>query len=79
MYRIFILPSAQKDLDNLQTKIFNQIRNKISQLSQNPRPLGCLKLTVEEGYRLRTGNYRILYRIDDREKIIYIYRIKLRN
>lgn len=78
MYKIFILPQAQKDLDNLQTKIFNQIKNKILLLPQNPRPLGCLKLTAEEGYRLKTGDYRILYRIDDKQKIIFIYRIKHR-
>jgi len=78
VYKIFILPQAQKDLDNLQTKIFNQMKSKISLLSDNPRPSGCLKLTAEEGYRLKTGDYRILYRIDDKEKIIYIYRIKHR-
>jgi len=78
VYKIFILPPAQKDLDNLPTKIFNQMKNKISLLSNNPRPSGCLKLTAEEGYRLKTGDYRILYRIDDKEKIIYIYRIKHR-
>ena len=55
-----------------------QIRNKILILSQNPRPPGCLKLTAEEGYRVKTGDYRILYRIADREKIVHIYRIKHR-
>jgi len=78
MYKIFVLPAAQKDLDKLQGKIFNQIKNKISILYHNPRPMGSLKLIAEEGYRLRSGNYRILYRVDNREKIIYIYRIKLR-
>jgi len=78
MYRIFVLPQAQKDLDSLQSRIFNQIKNKISLLSNNPRPSGCLKLTQEEGYCIRTGNHRILYRIDDKEKIVYIYRIKHR-
>jgi len=67
MYKMFILPNAKKDLDKLPTKIFNQIKNKISLLSQNPLPSGCLKLTAEEGYRLRTGNYRLIYRIDDKE------------
>lgn len=78
MYKIFILPQAQKDLNNFQSKIFDRIRNKISLLSQNPHPPGCLKLTANEGYRLRTGNYRILYRIDNKEKVVYIYRIKHR-
>lgn len=79
MYKIGILPSAQKDLDNLEKKFFIQMRDKINSLKSNPRPAGCLKLTAEEGYRLRSGNYRIIYRIDDKNKAIYIYRIKHRS
>ena len=78
MYKIFILSKAQKELDVFPTGVFKQIKNKILLLPQNPRPSGCLKLTAEEGYRLRAGNYRILYRIDDKKKVIYIYRIKHR-
>lgn len=73
-----LLSQAQKDLDNFRGKIFQQIKEKISSLSRNPRPPGCLKLTAEEGYRLRSGHYRIIYRINDKEKIVYIYRIKHR-
>lgn len=73
-----LLSQAQKDLDEFRGKIFQQIKEKILSLSKNPRPHGCLKLTAEEGYRLRSGNYRIIYRINDKEEIIYIYRIKHR-
>lgn len=76
MYEINIIPSARKDLDFLDKKSFTQIKNKIISLASNPRPSACLKLTVEEGYRIRSGNYRILYRIDDKNRMIYIYRIK---
>ena len=78
MCKILILSKAQKDLDAFPTGIFKQIKNKILLLTQNPHPSGCLKLTAEEGYRLRAENYRILYRIDDKKKVIYIYRIKHR-
>jgi len=78
MYKIFVLPQAQKDLDNLKGKIFQQIKKKISSLCIHPRPFGCLKLTAQDGHRLRAGNYRILYRISDKEKLVYIYRIKHR-
>ena len=78
MYKVEVIPSAQKDLDNLEKKFFIQIRNKIDSLKSNPRPVNCLKLTAEEGYRLRSGNYRIIYRIDDKNKIVYIYRVKHR-
>lgn len=78
MYKILILTQAKKDLDSFRGKIFNQIKNRILSLSKNPRPSGCLKLTAEEGYRLRSGNYRIIYRISDEKNVIYIYRIKHR-
>jgi len=77
-YKIEAVSSAQKDLDNLEKRFFEQIKDKINSLKSNSRPCGCLKLTAEEGYRIRSGNFRILYRIDDKNKIIYIYRIKYR-
>jgi len=78
VYKILLLLQAQKDLNNFRGKIFQQIKEKILSLSKNPRPPGCLKLTGEEGYRMRSGSYRIIYRINDKEKIVYIYRIKHR-
>lgn len=78
MYKIEVMPSTQRDLDNLEKEFFIQIRDKIDSLKSNPRPANCLKLTAEEGYRLRSGNYKILYRIDDKNKIVYIYRVKHR-
>jgi len=78
MYEILLLPSAQRDLDFLEKKIFLQVTRRLSDLAGNPRIQGCQKLTVEEGYRLRSGDYRILYRIDDAGKKVYVYRIKHR-
>ncbi|MBN1444823.1 MAG: type II toxin-antitoxin system RelE/ParE family toxin [Candidatus Omnitrophica bacterium] len=78
MYKILLMPSAGKDLDNLEQRIFLQVNKRLSELASNPRPQGCQKLTNEEGYRFRSGDYRILYRIDDSSKAVYIYRIKHR-
>jgi len=78
VYKIEIIPSARKDLDRLDKKFFAPIKDKINSLASNPRPSGCLKLTAEEGYRVRSSDYRILYRIDDKNKVIYIYRVKHR-
>jgi mRNA interferase RelE/StbE len=44
----------------------------------NPRPHGSKKLTEKEGYRIRAGDYRILYTIDDETKTVVIYRIKIK-
>jgi mRNA interferase RelE/StbE len=78
VYELLVLPAAQKDLDKLEAPVFIRILKKIRALSKDARPPGCLKLTDEDGYRIRTGDYRILYRIDDALKRIYIYRIKHR-
>lgn len=78
MYELFVLPAAQKDLDKLEATVLARVLKKIRALSEDARPLGCLKLTDEDGYRTRSGDYRILYRIDDSSRRIYIYRIKHR-
>ena len=78
MYDIFVLPAAQKDLDKLEASAFERILRKIRALSKDARPPGCLKLTGDDGFRIRAGDYRVLYRIDGSSKRIYIYRIKHR-
>jgi mRNA interferase RelE/StbE len=78
VYEILLLSAAQKDLDNLETSGFSRIIKKIRSLSADPRPPGSLKLTDEEGYRIRIGDHRVLYRIDDASKRVYIYRIRPR-
>ena len=78
MHKLLLISAARKDFDNLPEKIFKQIKKKVLSLKNNPRPRGCLKLTSDEGYRVRNGDYRILYRIDDKKKVVYIYRIKHR-
>jgi mRNA interferase RelE/StbE len=78
VYELLVLAAAQKDLDKLEAWVFARILKKIRALSEDGRPPGCLKLTDKDGYRIRTGDYRILYRLDDASKRIYIYRIKHR-
>ena len=77
-YTVHIKPTAQKDLDNLPDKETFKILSQISQLESDSRPVGIQKLHNKEGYRIRSGNYRILYEIDDKKKLILIYRIKHR-
>jgi mRNA interferase RelE/StbE len=78
VYKLLLLPSAQKDLDEYEGKTFDILVRKITSLKENPRPHGCLKLSAEQGYRIRSGSYRIIYRIDDKKKEVFIYRIKHR-
>ncbi len=79
MYQLKIIPTARKDLDNLQGKLFEAVKAAILSLAENPRPPGCQKLSDEEnGYRIRVRDIRILYRINDKTKEVIIYRVKHR-
>ena len=77
-YQLKIIPKAQKDIDAISGRGFDYIKRKISALSENPRPFGCKKLTAEEGYRIRAGDFRILFRIKDSAREVIIYRVKYR-
>ena len=77
-YEVRLIHQAEKDLDDIKGKDFDLIKNKVIALSKNPRPFGSKKLINEEGYRIRAGIFRILYRIDDLAKRVFTYRIKQR-
>ncbi len=77
-YQIKIKPSAQKDLDKLPVNELTRIISRLQQLAVNPRPVGIQKLSHYEGYRVRSGKYRILFIIDDNSKAVEIYRVKHR-
>ena len=74
-YKIEIKKTAVKELNNLPLNDLKKIIQKIQNLAVNPRPPGCKKLAGEEKYRIRCGNYRILYMIEDDILIIYIVKI----
>ena len=74
-YKILIKRSAKKELDKLPTKDLRRIVDKILTLANEPRPPGCEKLSGEEKYRVRQGNYRIVYSIED--KILTVVVIKI--
>ena len=63
---------TQKTLDKFSDIIAETIFNAIAALAQNPRPKGVKKLKGRDGYRIRVGNYRIIYDIFDNELIIDI-------
>jgi mRNA interferase RelE/StbE len=74
-YKIEIKKSAAKELNNLPSNDLKKIIQKIQNLAENPRPHDCKKLTGEEKYRIRSGDYRILYLIEDNVLIIYVVRV----
>lgn len=64
-YKIEILRSAQKQLSKIHHQQQNQIIEIIRKLSENPRPSGCKKLSARPAWRIRIGDYRVIYEIND--------------
>lgn len=77
-YRLIIEHKAKKEASKIPYNFRSKIDKAILSLGENPRPYGSKKLTDKEGYRIRVGDYRILYTIDDKAKVVVIYRIKIR-
>ncbi len=76
MYKISITKRAEKDLKNLERATKNRIVTAISDLKNDARPLGCRKIQSEAGvWRVRVGDWRIGYFIDDVKQEINIIRI----
>ncbi len=71
-YEVFILRRAQKELANLPKADYERMRDAIVALAENPRPAGCKKLTGREGWRIRSGDYRAIYEIDDAQKRVTV-------
>jgi mRNA interferase RelE/StbE len=69
-YTVRLSKRAQKQLDKLSDSIAEPILNAIESLEDNPRPHGCKKLKGREGFRIRSGDYRIIYEILDTELIV---------
>ena len=74
-YNVKILRRAQKELADLPKETHLKICDAVQDLARDSRPSGCLKLKSREGWRIRVGNYRVLYKIDYQQQIITIVHI----
>lgn len=75
MYRLEISRTAHQQIGRLPEHTRKRINDAIAWLAEEPRPNGVKKLAAKEGYRIRVGNYRILYIIDDGSKTVTVYRV----
>ena len=78
MYRVTIENRAVKEIDSLPDDIIQLVVDAIEDLKSYPRPRGVKKLIGQSGWRIRIRTYRVLFTIDDNEKLITIYRVKHR-
>ena len=74
-YQVLLKRSAEKELDALPASVRGRIVARLLGLEENPRPVGVTKLQGQASYRLRVGNYRVLYAIDDTDRLVTIYAI----
>jgi len=74
-YSVQIKRSAAKEIEALPLRDRRRVVAKIKGLANNPRPVGSEKLTDQEKYRLRQGDYRILYEIRDDELIVTVVEV----
>ena len=75
-YDVFIKPSALKELETVDSKKNRQrIVRAIRSLAEDPRPAGCRKLSGKDKYRLRSGQYRIVYAVQDAILVVTIMKV----
>jgi mRNA interferase RelE/StbE len=79
VYRLLIKRSAERDLRRLPRPLFQRISRHILALGDDPRPAGARKLKgALEGWRIRIGDYRVVYQIDDGTQRVTVVRIRHR-
>ena len=79
MYEVYLEAAAERDLRRLPPETFHRILPGIRALAEDPRPPGCRKLTGSENdWRIRIGDYRVIYEIDDAEEAVRVFRVRHR-
>jgi mRNA interferase RelE/StbE len=74
-YSVLLNRSASNEIASLPLKDRRRVVDRIAALATTPRPPGCEKLSGEEKYRVRQGDLRILYEVDDRQLLVTVVRV----
>jgi mRNA interferase RelE/StbE len=74
-YKVYFKESVEEDFGSIPKKDLVKIIRRIKALADDPRPLGCEKLTGQERYRVRQGRYRIVYSIQDEALTVWIVKV----
>jgi len=79
VYAVLLEAAAERSLRHLDAVVFRRVVAALRILADNPRPPGCRKLTgSDRDWRVRVGDYRVVYEIDDRRREVRIMRIRHR-
>jgi mRNA interferase RelE/StbE len=79
VYEVLIERTAERELKSLPTNLFDRIVTRIKALAVTPRPSGCHKLAGSKNdWRIRIGDYRVVYEIDDARQRVRIFRVRHR-
>lgn len=74
-YQVNLPKAVQKQLNTLPQELKQRILKALVQLQEEPRPVNSLQMKGGQGFRLRIGDYRVLYDIDDSSQIVNLRRI----
>jgi len=78
-YQVLLASSAEKELKKVPSNLLTRILSRLEALASNPRPSGCKKLTGgDREWRIRVGDYRVVYTIDDTKALVEVTRIRHR-
>ena len=74
-YSLSILRRAQKELAQISRGDYERVVEAIRELVNNPRPNGCRKLAGREGWRIRVGDFRVIYEVDDGQRSVTVLHV----
>lgn len=71
-YEVYLLRRAQKSLSKIRARDYERLQEAILDLGEEPKPRGGRKLSGREGWRIRVGDYRVIYEIDETEREVTV-------
>ena len=74
-YKVQIVSAAEREMDKIPTPVHARISRRIVSLEDNPRPRSAKKLSGQEEYRIRVGDYMVLYTIDDHSYLVTVFAV----
>ncbi len=77
-YRVEVQSGAERDLGRLTPRLLERLNGAMAALGKQPRPNGAVRLTGVDAFRVRVGDYRVIYEVDDRRHVVYVTRVRHR-